>query len=482
MLEVEKLDVEVGVIVSRMKSAVWVVLGFLGLGSVVGAQNGDAKIDAYIRGEMARQKIPGLAVAIVRKGMPVRARGYGLANVEHDVAVTPRTIFQSGSIGKQFTSAAAMLLVEDGKMALADPLTRFFPDAPAHWKGITIRHLLTHTSGLPDYTDGTVDYRQDYTEEELLRFAYGLKLEFPPGSRWNYSNTGYVVLGIAIGKASGKFYGDVLRERVFAPLGMTSARVISEEDIVPHRADGYRLTRNELKHQSWVAPKLNTTADGSLYLSLQDMIAWDAGLRAGGVLKPESWKQIFTPVALNSGKTYPYGFGWAVEDFAGRRAQRHGGAWQGFQTYIARFPDDGLTIIVLANLAQASTERITNGIAALLDPRLTSAALRPLGAGDPQLGARVRRLLASAAAGTLAPDEFAYVRAGFFPAAAAAYATMLRDAGEVLALTLMESRQLGDDRVYTYDVRFVERSLRLRLSIAPDGKLAAFSLARINMN
>ena len=129
-----------------------------------------------------------------------------------------------------------------------------------------------------------MDYRHDYTEDELEKMASGLTPEFPPGSRWNYSNTGYVLLGIIIHKASGQFYGDVLRERVFTPLGMRSARVISEADIVPNRAAGYDLVKGELKNQEWVAPKLNTTADGSLYLSLQDYIAWDRGLRAKKIL------------------------------------------------------------------------------------------------------------------------------------------------------------------------------------------------------
>jgi CubicO group peptidase (beta-lactamase class C family)/N-acyl-D-aspartate/D-glutamate deacylase len=436
----------------------------------------DPRIDAYVRGEMERQKIPGVAVGIALKGK-VLAKGYGLANVEHDAPVTPDTIFQSGSVGKQFTAAAVMLLVEEGKLALKDPLTKFFPGAPAHWEGITIRHLLTHTSGIPDYTDGTLDYRRDYSEEELVKFAFGLKPEFAPGARWNYSNTGYVLLGAAVRKASGQFYGDVLRDRVFGPLGMRTARIISEEDIVPHRAAGYRLSRGALRNQEWVAPRLNTTADGSLYLSLRDMLAWDAGLRSGRVLKPESWRQVFTPVSLNSGKTYPYGFGWSVEDFAGHRAQRHGGSWQGFKTHIARFLDEDLTIIVLANLAQADPEKISDGVAAILDARLVRPVLKPIVSGDAAVEGRVRRLLADAAAGKLTADEFAYVRAGFFPEAAKAYSATLRQAGELRTLTLLENRELGDDRIYTYDLVFAQRTLRLRLAIAPDGKLAAFGLS-----
>ena len=435
-----------------------------------------AAIDEFIRAEMTRQKIPGLAVAVVRKGTPIKAQGYGVSNVEHSAPVTTSTIFQSGSVGKQFTAAVAMLLVEDGKLTLDDPVTKFLADAPAHWQGIRVRHLLTHTSGIPDYTRGTIDYRRDYTDDELLKFAYALKPEFAPGARWNYSNTGYVVLGIVIRKASGQFYGDILRERVFKPIGMKTARVITEEDIVPHRAAGYRLAGGGLKNQQWVSPALNTTADGSLYVSLDDMIAWDAALRAERVLKPESWKQVFTPATLNSGKPYPYGFGWSVDAFAGRPAQRHGGAWQGFQSYVARFPSDELTIIVLANLAQASLEPIVDGIASRIDPALTRPELQPIPDTDPAMQTRLTRLLADAAEGKLTPEEFAYLRAGFFPNTAKAYAQGLKASGALKSLTLLERREIGDDVAYVYDATFEKRVVRVRLAVAPDGKLAAFAL------
>ena len=248
-----------------------------------------SRIDSVVKAEMARQKIPGVGVAVIKGGEVMLAKGYGEANVEHHVPVSPETVFQSGSVGKQFTSTAVMLLVQDGKLALTDSITKFFPNAPASWKGITVRHLLTHTSGIPDYTTDAMDYRKDYTEDDIEKMAFGLTPEFPPGSRWNYSNTGYVLLGIIIHKVSGQFYGDVLRDRVFKPLGMQSARVINEADIVPHRAAGYQLVKGELKNQDWVAPTLNTTADGSLYLALQDYIAWDRGLRAKKILSPESW-------------------------------------------------------------------------------------------------------------------------------------------------------------------------------------------------
>jgi N-acyl-D-amino-acid deacylase len=355
-----------------MTKVLWALLaaGSLSLFAQAGSE-GEA-IDALVRAEMGAQRIPGMAIAVVRKGEIVKAQGYGLANVEHDVPVTDETIFQSGSLGKQFTAAAVMLQVEAGKIALSDPLTKFFPDGPPMWRGITVRHLLTHTSGIPDYTDDMVDLRRDYSEDDLVKFAQTLELDFAPGEQWKYSNTGYVLLGVIVRKASGTFYGDVLRERVFAPLGMKTARVISEHDIVPHRAAGYRLAQDTLQNQAWVAPALNTTADGSLYLSLRDLIAWDRGLRARAVLKPESWDAIFAPVTLNVGRKHPYAFGWEVDRLGGQTVHRHGGSWQGFKTYIARYLGDDITIIALANLAQANPGKVVNAIANRLIPQLTA--------------------------------------------------------------------------------------------------------------
>lgn len=354
-----------------MKHAVAAILLAVLTGAPLAGGQADA-IDTIVLEAMASQRVPGMAVAVIRRGEVIKAQGYGLADVEHQVPVTDRTIFQSGSLGKQFTATAIMLQVQDGRLSLSDPLAKFFDEAPAAWRDITVRHLLTHTSGIPDYNDGQLDYRKDHSEDELVAFAMTLTLDFQPGVEWKYSNTGYILLGALVRKVSGSFYGDVLRDRVFTPLGMTTARIISEADIVPNRAGGYRLERGEWRNQNWVAPALNTTADGSLYLSLQDLIAWDRGLRGGAILRPESWRQIFTPVTLNSGRVHPYGFGFEVDRLAGQAVQRHGGAWQGFKTYIARYGGDDVTVIALANLAQATPKKVVDRIAASLMPSLNS--------------------------------------------------------------------------------------------------------------
>lgn len=433
-------------------------------------------VDEFVRAEMERQKVPGLAVAIVKKGEVIKARGYGYANVEHRVPAGPETIFQSGSLGKMFTAAVVMTLVEDGALALEDSIARHLPEAPEGWRPITARHLLTHTSGIPDYTTENLDYRRDYTEEQLTRLAFGLTLEFPAGSRFSYSNTGYLLLGVIVRKASGRFYGDLLQERVFAPLGMKTARVISEEDIVPNRAAGYRLVNDELKNQEWVAPRINTTADGSLYFSVLDLIAWDRGLRSRAILKSESWERVFESVRLQSGRTYPYGFGWNLEEVAGRKVQRHGGAWQGFRAYLARYVGDDLTVVVLANLAQAEPEKFVDGIAAILDSDLRKPDPTPIRDREPAVTARLKRLLAEAGAGRLSPDEFAHVRAGFFPEVARGYEDLLRDLGAPRRAVLIERRELRDDRVYGYRVIYRKGILHVRLGLAPDDKVSLFEI------
>ncbi|HEV8204292.1 MAG TPA: serine hydrolase domain-containing protein, partial [Pyrinomonadaceae bacterium] len=263
------------------------------------------KIDRVVNEQMAAHKIPGVSLAVLRKGKIVLLKSYGLANVEHQVPVKPETIFQSGSMGKQFTAAAVMILAQENKLSLDDHISKYFPDVPATWKDITIYHLLTHTSGLGDYPP-ELDLKRDYTEAEMLAAFKKAPLDFEPGTSWNYSNVGYVTLGILIGKITGKFYGEFLKERLFQPLGMTTAQVISEADIVPNRAAGYRLVKSELKNQEWVSPSTNSTADGSYYVSILDLAKWDAALYTDKPLLRLSRDKIWTAAKLHDGTTKDY--------------------------------------------------------------------------------------------------------------------------------------------------------------------------------
>ena len=323
----------------------------------------------FVTAYIAKNQIPGVALMVRRKGEVVRAEGYGMANLEHRVPVKPETVFQSGSIGKQFTAMAVMTLVEEHKLALDDPVSKYL-DTPPEWEGITVRHLLTHTSGLGDYPED-FPMQKDATEDDELKMALAQKPQFAPGEKWSYSNLGYLTLGVLIHKVSGRFYGDLLAERVFRPLGMGRTRIISEADIVPDRAAGYRLVNGEIKNQEWVAPSLNTTADGSLYFSALDLAKWDEGLEQGKIVSRASYDAMWTPVTLNDGSTAPYGFGWGIGKAAnGHRLIQHSGSWQGFTTYIARYPDDRLTVVVLCNLAGATPGYIAHRVAGMYDPAL----------------------------------------------------------------------------------------------------------------
>jgi CubicO group peptidase (beta-lactamase class C family) len=324
-----------------------------------------------VRAEMQQQRIPGLTLLVSRNGKPIRAEGYGLSNVELNVAAMPESIFQSGSVGKQFTATGVMMLVEAGQVGLEDPLSKYFPDAPASWKQVTVRELLSHTAGFTDYPKD-FDMRKDYTEADLLKRVEAIPLAYPPGTNWSYSNLGYLTLGLLIHKVTGQFYGDFLQQRIFRPLGMSTTRIISEADIVPNRSAGYRLVKGELKNQEWVSPTLNTTADGALYFSVLDLAKWDAALYTDKLLKKSSLQQMWTIAPLRDGKPNSghYGFAWFIETDHGHRVIEHGGAWQGFETHIARYVDDGLTVVVLTNLEGAKPGRIAHGVANLyLHPR-----------------------------------------------------------------------------------------------------------------
>jgi hypothetical protein len=263
------------------------------------------------------------------------------------------------------------MLAEDGKLGLDDRLSKHFPDGPSGWHRITIRHLLTHTSGLKDYGSDEIDLRKDYTEDEYLDVIKRMPVEFESGTQWSYSNTGYLLLGILTSRLADKHWSEFLAERLFAPLGMTTTRVISERDLVMHRAAGYELDgEGEVKNQEWVAPSANQCADGALYFSVKDLAAWDAALNARTFLRPESFEAWWTPVSLANGTTFPYGFGWDIEEQRGHRLIEHGGSWQGFRAAIARYLEQRLTVVVLSNLAQAQPEIMAHEIAGLLEPSL----------------------------------------------------------------------------------------------------------------
>lgn len=438
-----------------------------------------AEVDALVRRTMDEARIPGLALAVIRRGEVLVSRGYGVAELENRTPVTDETMFQSGSLGKQFTSAGIMALVEDGKIDLDASIRRYLPETPESWEPIRIRHLLTHSSGVPDYTSEGFDYRRDYTDEDLIRMAGALPLEFPAGTRWNYSNTGYVLLGILMTRVTGVPYYDFLRERIFTPAGMPTIRIITEAEVVPHRAHGYLPVQGGWEHAAWVAPKLNTTADGSMLLSLRDMIAWNETVRRRRILRPESWDRILSPMTLNSGRSYPYGFGWFVEEAGGQIVHQHGGVWQGFITQFSRYTGDDLALVVLSNARTLAPPGLATAVATLYNPVLAPPppVTTPIADLDPAATAYVRSVLAKVAAGQLELADFAFVRQTIFPRMKAALTGMLQGAGEPTRMELLSRREVGDDVELEYFAWYSAERFRVVVSLGPEGGLTGLRVS-----
>ena len=471
-----------------MKRYATIIIAILPLFSVPSALAQPAApddVDAYVTAEMKKQHIPGLALGVYRNGEIVKGQGYGLANVELEAPVKPQTIFQSGSVGKQFTATALMMLVEESKVSLDDPITRYFPDGPDFWKDIKVRNLLSHTSGLAEYESdartgpsGPFYLRMDFTEDELLKKIEGLPREFEAGEQWNYRNTNYVLLGFLIHKVTGKFYGDYLLERIFKPLGMTSTRIISEADIIPQRAAGYQWVKGELKNQDWVSPTFNSTADGALYFNILDLAKWDAALYTEKLIKKSSLDEMWTVMKLNDGKPNKanYGFAWSINHMNGHKVIEHGGAWQGFTTYIARYVDDRFTVVVLTNLdaGHARPRKIAHNVAGLYIPEVRSSERKPIEDKEPQVTALLRDTLQKIADGKADPEAFTPdLRAELFPERIHDLGEYLKSLGPAKSLDLVERKEEQGNRAYTYRLVHPDSTLFLTLQLTSQNKIAA---------
>ena len=442
------------------------------------------KVDSYVSAEMQREHIPGLAVGIYRRGEIVLAKGYGLANVELDVPVKAETIFQSGSVGKQFTATAVMMLVEEGKVRLDDSITKYLERAPASWAGVQIQNLLSHTSGIAEYETNERTkpgapffLRLDYTEEELLDKIAGLPVDFQPGERWRYTNTNYVLLGMLIHKITGQFYGDFMAQRIFKPLGMTATRIISDADIIPNRSAGYQREKGELKNQDWVSPTFNSTADGTMYFNVLDLAKWDAALYTEKLLKKSSLDRMWTVFPLNDGKPNPakYGFAWAIDAINGHKVIQHNGAWQGFTTHISRYVDDGFTVAVLTNLDADHSHpgKIAHAVAGLVEPGLAPPHVTPIADTEPQLTESLREIVNRIAIGSTVQEAFTTeARAELFPDRISVLGTFLKESGPVKSFEVVERREEGGERIRRYRMAASDADVFLTFRLSKDGKIA----------
>jgi len=436
-------------------------------------------IDTVVKHMMQEQHLPGVAVAVMQQGQIAFSKGYGYANLELRTPVQPKTVFQSASVGKMFTATAIMLLVEDGKLSLDDKVTQFFPAAPPSWRDMTVRHLLSHTSGVSEDAYLSLDLRQDYSDAKLLEIFRSWPLDFAPGTSYRYSNPGYVLLGMLIHKRTGLFYGDFLKQRVFQPAGMTSARVNDIRAIVPDRASGYVLGDDgRLLKDKWVSPSLSVTADGSLLFTVLDLAKWDAALRSGTLLKPGNLQLMWQAGPLLDGSRDPsnYGFGWATSFVRGHRMVAHSGSWQGFTTYLARYVDDDLSVAVLTNLGQGDPGRLAHAIAGTVMGEL--APYTVIGDAEPAPTARLQRILHAYLDGRI--DEEGYTAEALENWNHAQHRRDARSIGKLdatAALRLVEARRDGEFVWHVYRIAETEsRPAQLvRFALTQDGKVQRLS-------
>ena len=323
-----------------------------------------SRVDAIVTEMLKNPGAVGASVGVARKGQVIVAKAYGMADVELDVAANKDTMFRIGSVTKQFTAAAIMRFVEQGKMSLDDDLSKYIPDFPLQGNTVTIRQLLTHTSGIPSYTDVDEWFKlipQELTNDEVLALVKDKPFDFKPGEKHKYNNTAYYMLGMIIEKVSGKTYAEHMEQEFFKPLGLERTTYGFNSPIIKNRAKGYGATNGIIEN----APHLGMSqpfAAGSLISTGEDVVKWSMALASGKVVKPESFALMTTPTILPDGENTHYGFGLEIGEWESRRCIRHGGGIHGFNSISMYLPDDDVHIAVVCN-SMGGSGRIANEIA-----------------------------------------------------------------------------------------------------------------------
>ena len=310
--------------------------------------------------------VAALSIAVVRGADTIVMKGYGMANLENDIPATAQTVYRIGSVTKQFTSVAIMRLVERGKLSLDDEVTKYVPNAPTHGRRILVRHLMNHTSGIPSYTDVGPAFgrrsRMDLAHDSLLAIVRDDSLQFDPGTHFYYNNTGYYLLGMILERITGQPYGTYLRDSLFVPNGLTSSVYCSTGPIIKRRASGYDRGREGLVNTDFISMDLPYAA-GSLCSSVGDLVKWTGFLHSGKLVNATSFATMTTPVKLTSGRPMSYGYGLSVDTLGSHRRVHHGGGINGFISELAYYPDDSLTVVVLANTSPAPSDQVADAIA-----------------------------------------------------------------------------------------------------------------------
>jgi D-alanyl-D-alanine carboxypeptidase len=462
--------------------ALFLALVLLGAApSNASAMNSDlrARVDEIVRETMVHQHLPGLSIAIARRGALPYARGYGYRDLAHRIPADAATVYNIASNTKQFTAVAIMLLQQDGKLKLDDKLTRYLPEF-RHGANITIRELLTHTSGIPDYADLN-DLPHHAAARQFVDLVRDAPLDFPPGTQFEYSNTNYVILGLIVEQVSGVSYSTFLYRRIFGPQGMksTSTRVIPQSQ--PDGAIGYT-------YDGKIVPAPQTPddlgyGDGTVNTSVNDLVTWDAALDGGDVVSAASWRAMTrAPLHTGYGPRGGYGYGLDLSALYGHREISHEGFNVGFASVNATFPDDGLEIVALSNGDPFYEDNFVKRVFALIIPptaKQLAADLRSAPGEDAAVTAATKRLLAGMQAGSIDQHSItSELAAQLTPSLARQRCAEAGAAGPPQMLIYRDWQYHDRVKDYSYEAYFAHSIVAVDVTLASGGKIASIDLAR----
>lgn len=437
------------------------------------------ELDRYIDKQAKVHRLPGVVVGVLRDGRLVDVRERGMSSLELGVRAHRRHMFEIGSISKQFTAYAVLTLYERGLVDLQAPLGRYVASLPPAWDGVSIHHLLTHTSGLPDLEAafGYGVYRETPGDAEFLARLTALPIDFAPGERWSYSNTNYWLLARVIEQVSGQDYGAFMQRHVFAPLGMKSTRTSLPAQLLPGRAAGYRRVGDRIENREPSQPHTSRGL-GDIVSNLADMARWEREQLRPTLVSRATAELARRPARLNDGSTFPYGFGLDLDNILPRPSIQHTGQMAGFTAAYVRVPELRLASVAFVNAYGSPADALAIHALRQVEPSLRPGPWRRVPDADPEVTGRVRELLETArAADTAWRDEW------FTPAYWKEIRPWLSEVAEtasrfgpVRRLTLVGRQDQGEERGFVYRVDYADLSRVVRYRFDGQGRIASRTL------
>jgi D-alanyl-D-alanine carboxypeptidase len=455
----------------------------------------ETKVDRYVMEQMQKSFTPGIGIAVIKDGNVLLKKGYGLCNVELAVFTDPNSVFQLLSITKQFTAAAVMLLIQSGKLSMDSPVSKYLEGLPSSWRTITIRQLLTHTSGIVDLTDVHPYFeqiREDAPPMQLIKPLYKLDLLFQPGTQWRYSNTNYFLLGLLIEKLSGQTYERFLEQSLFEPLHMYATKVNDSRDVIPYRVSGYHWLgenaelepqmisgyhgrKNILQNAIYISPT-RLWAAGGLVSSVNDLVKWDSALTNHLLINKKSYEQMIQPGRLLTGLEVNYGLGNELFVIHGHRVAGHQGGGMAFNTCYLRFDDDRVSVIVLCNQTTGPSKQMATHIASLIIPGLQYDDSIHTTVEEPKKITEIfKAIIDKASKGEVDQRLFAEEASETANFIKRAGADFFKKQGELLSIRFLEESREGGKHIYVYRTRFKNATVLWNLEMNKEGKVLAIN-------